>query len=308
MSADFTISLNRVAGILFQSKEWTQPKHIPEKIEFYSATILKPNEKGELEFETRFFPKEKKDSQYLPKNKIQIPLKETLDERGNIPKIERFSARARRFAEWTYAEKFVSNELGSQDIFIRDGSLQTGYKDEIELAEHLYKTALKKGVYITGLSKTCRLLTASGDSLISVINLIANGKYPNKQWYYHPVYKITKADNQADIYFIKLHKYSQHPFRFDIYLKQAEALEDAGDEEEIGTIISNVSYISNDLSFPGYPYGLIKVDQMSRIAYKELDSQKLMVISEFEKDIYDNYIRPRLNSVNSHDIINKIRK
>lgn len=306
MSADFTISLNRVAGILFQNKKWTQPAQTPDKIEFYSATILRPNDKDELEFETRFFPKEKKHLPYLPKKKIQIPLKDTLDERGNLPKIELFSARARRFAEWTYAEEFISNELNSGDIFVRDGSLQTGYKDEIELAEQLYQSALKKNVYITGLSKTCRLLTARGDSLISVINLIANEKYPDKQWYYHPIYKITKADNQADIYFLKLHKYSHHPFRFDIYLEQAEDLKK--DKKEINTIISNIAYISNDLSFPGYPYGLIKVDQMSRIAYRELDSQKLMVISEFEKDIYDNYIRPRLNSVNTHDIINKIRK
>lgn len=305
-SADFTISLNRVAGVLFKNKAWTQTEHIPDKIEFYSATILKPNESGELEFETRFFPKEKKQSQYLPKNKIQLPLKEALDERGNMPNIERFSARARRFAEWTFAKEFVSQELGSGDIFVRDGSLQTGYKDEIELAEQLYQAALKKNVYITGLSKTCRLLTARGDSLISVINLIANKKYPNAQWYYHPIYKITKADNQADIYFLKLHKYSHHPFRFDIYLEQAEKLED--NQKEIDTIISNVAHVSNDLSFPGYPYGLIKVDQMSRIAYRELDSQKLMVISEFEKDIYDNYIRPRLNSINVHDIINEIRK
>ena len=70
MSADFTISLNRVAGILFQNKKWTQPAQTPDKIEFYSATILRPNDKDELEFETRFFPKEKKHLPYLPKKKM----------------------------------------------------------------------------------------------------------------------------------------------------------------------------------------------------------------------------------------------
>ena len=91
------------------------------------------------------------------------------------------------------------------NIFIKDGSMQTGFKNEIQYANEMYITAENKGVIVTGLSKTCRLLTKNGDSLISVINIIGDKVFPDSAWYYHPVYKVTRADNKADIYFVKLH-------------------------------------------------------------------------------------------------------
>lgn len=304
-SADFTISLNRIASVLFKDKQIIPPKKTPEFIEFFSGTVLTTKDDGSLQFLIRTFSRNRDYSEYLPPKDISIDLKEQIKERrGRIPPIERYAALARRFTEWSYAKKLVQEELSSKDIFVKDGSLQTGFEDEILLARDLYTTGVEKNVYITGLSKTCRLFTMNGDSLISIINHIGKEKYPHEQWYYHPIYKITKADNQADLYFLKLHKEASHPFRFDIYIKQSEKL----DKNEIETIISNLAHNSNDLSFPGYPYGLIKADQMSRIAYKELDSQKIMMISEFDQNIYNNFIKPRLDSVNAHDLINEIRR
>ena len=69
-------------------------------------------------------------------------------------------------------------------------------------------------------------------------------KYPEEQWYYHPIYKITKADNLADVYFVKFHRHTRSPFRFDIYLEQSEAL----DQQEKEIIISNIALNSNGLS------------------------------------------------------------
>ncbi|MEJ2251928.1 MAG: hypothetical protein P8Y97_19995, partial [Candidatus Lokiarchaeota archaeon] len=241
----------------------------------------------------------------LPPKDISIDLEKEIKERkGILPPIERYAALARRFTEWSYAKKLVQNELDSQDIFVKDGSLQTSFEDEIFLAQDLYDTAIEKNVYITGLSKSCRLFTSKGDSVISLISYLGNKKFPKNEWYYHPIYRITKADNQSDLYFVKLNKETSHPFRFDIYIKQSDNL----DKKERENIISNLAFHSNDLSFPGYPYGLIKVDQMARIANKELDSQKIMMISEFNQEIYNKFIKPRLNSVNAHDVINQIRR
>ena len=47
-----------------------------------------------------------------------------------MPNIEIFGGVAMRFAEWAYATKLIEYELDKGDIFIRDESLQTGYKDE----------------------------------------------------------------------------------------------------------------------------------------------------------------------------------
>ena len=46
--ADFSISLNRVAGALYRKKEFIPLKTIPTVVEFYTATTLKPLENGQI--------------------------------------------------------------------------------------------------------------------------------------------------------------------------------------------------------------------------------------------------------------------
>jgi hypothetical protein len=278
---------------------------MPEMIEFYSATILSPKKEGGMEFVTKIFPQKRGHKKYLPKKDIKIDAADEsiLRGKGFLPRIERFGSIARRFAEWKYAKELINRELDAQDIFVRDGSLQTSHTGETILAEKLYKKALHKKVYVTGISKTCRLFTMQGDSLISAIDHIAEKKFPDQSWYYHPIFKITRGDNKADLYFVKLHAQSRYPFRFDIYIEQSSKL----DQSERELIISNIAENAQDLSFPGYPYGLIKVDQLSRIAYRELDSYKVMLLSEFNQKRYEEHIVPRLHSVDAHDLLNKIR-
>ncbi len=305
-AADFSISLNRVAGVIFEVNEIASFKRTPEVIEFYSATILEPLIDGKMAYNIQLFPREPEFKEFLPDGEIIIPLSEVRQLLGFrfMPRIEIFGGVAMRFAEWTYATKLVEFELDKGDIFIRDGSLQTGYKDEILLVRELHATAKEKNVYITGLSKTCRLITKSGDSLISLVDMMASKKYPEETWYYHPIYRITKADNLADVYFVKLHKFARSPFRFDIYLDQSEKL----DQQEKDVIISNLAANSTDLSFPGYPYGLIKVDQLSRVAAREIGPQKIQLMAEFDSELYENYILPRIRSIDAHDLLNAIRK
>ncbi|MFX1591981.1 MAG: DNA double-strand break repair nuclease NurA [Promethearchaeota archaeon] len=305
-AADFNISLNRIAGVLFENNKVKQLKETPEIIEFYAATIYEPQSDGKIAYCIQLFPRETKFAQYLPNDEIIIPIDEVRELMGYrfMPNIEMFGSVAMRFAEWSYGTKFIENELHNGDIFIRDGSLQTGFKGEILLVRDLYSKALEKDVYVSGLSKSCRLITKNGDSLISLIDLIASNKYANQKWYYHPIYKMTKADNLADVYFTKLHQHARSPFRFDIYIEQSEKL----DQQEKEIIIANIALNSNDLSFPGYPYGLIKVDQLSRVGVREIEPQKIQLISEFDSDIYKKFILPRIRSIDAHDLLNSIRK
>lgn len=305
-AADFNISLNRVAGVLFEDNRFKNLKKTPEVIEFYTATIIEPLNEGKIAYHIQLFPRETKFKEFLPADEIIIPLDEVRMLMGFrfMPKIEVVGGVAMRFAEWSYANKFIQEELDQGDIFIRDGSLQTGFKNEILLVRDLYSNAKEKNVYITGLSKSCRLITRKGESLITLIDLIARKKYSEQKWYYHPIYQITKADNLADVYFVKLHNYARSPFRFDINLEQSKSL----NQREREVIISNIAMNSNDLSFPGYPYGLIKVDQLSRIGVKEIEPQKIQLILEFDSSIYNRFILPRIHSVDAHDILNKIRK
>ena len=148
------------------------------------------------------------------------------------------------------------------------------------------------------------MITRNGDSLITIINLIGSRKYPKARWYYHPIYQITKADNQADVYFVKFHEQSAFPFRFDIYIEQSKNL----DKKEKEIIIGNLAENSNDLSFPGYPFGLIKVDQMAKVGQAEIEPLKIQILSEFDAEHYNKYIKPRLRSVDAHDLLNILRK
>jgi len=305
-AADFNISLNRVAGVIFERNKIKSSKRTPEVIEFYTATILEPMTDGKMAYTIQIFPREPRFKEFLPDEEIRIPLNEVRELMGFrfMPRIEIFGGVAMRFAEWTYATKLIEYELDKGDIFIRDGSLQTGYKDEILLVRELHSMAEEKSVYITGLSKTCRLITKSGDSLISLVDMMASKKYPEVIWYYHPIYRMTKADNLADVYFVKLHKFARSPFRFDIYLDQSENL----DQQEKEVIISNLAINSTDLSFPGYPYGLIKVDQLSRVGAREIGPQKIQLMAEFDSELYVKYILPRIHSIDAHDLLNSIRK
>ncbi len=305
-AADFSISLTRIAGVLFEDNNIIELEEIPEVIEFYSATILEPLDDGKIAYNIQLFPRESEFKKYLPTEEIIIKMDEVRMLYGFRfrPNIETFGGVAMRFAEWFYATKFVETELESGDIFVRDGSLQTGYKDEILLVRDLHSLAQEKNVYITGLSKSCRLITKNGDSLISLIDMVASEKYPREKWYYHPIYKMTKADNLADVYFVKLHKEARSPFRFDIFLDQSNVL----NQQEREVIIANLAQNSNALSFPGYPYGLIKVDQLSRVGVREMEPQKIQILSEFDPHIYEKYILPRIRSIDAHDLLNAIRK
>lgn len=304
--ADFNISFNRVAGVLFKENKITSLSHIPDLIEFFAATLITKTTDDKIAYATRLFPREKKFEALLPKEDIIIPIDEVRDLMGFkfMPKVEIFGGVAMRFAEWAYSAKFIEKELFSGDVFIRDGSLQTGYKEEILLVRNLFKSADQKEVYVTGLSKSCRLITSNGDCLVSLVDMVANKKFSDSNWYYHPIYQITEADNLADVLFVKLHDQSATPFRLDFYLEQSKNL----DIKEREIIISNLAANSNDLSFPGYPYGLIKVDQLSRVAKREIEPLRVQIISEFDSDIYKNYILPRIKSIDAHDLLNQIRK
>ena len=61
---------------------------------------------------------------------------------------------------------------------------------------------------------------------------------------------------------------------FDIYINQSEALGQSGRE----IILSSLAENSHDLASPGYPYGHVKVDQLSRVSFSPLYSKDLFSV------------------------------
>ncbi|MEJ2249881.1 MAG: hypothetical protein P8Y97_09500, partial [Candidatus Lokiarchaeota archaeon] len=103
-SADFTVSLNRIAGILLKDRKVIQPRNIPAFIEFFSGTVLTTKDDGSLQFLVRNFSRKREYDEFLPPKDISIDLEKEIKERkGILPPIERYAALARRFTEWSYA-------------------------------------------------------------------------------------------------------------------------------------------------------------------------------------------------------------
>ena len=73
--ADFSISLNRVAGALYRKNEFVPLKTMPTVVEFYTTTILKPSEDGQMAYHILMFPREKRFDEFLPEdNEIILPI------------------------------------------------------------------------------------------------------------------------------------------------------------------------------------------------------------------------------------------
>ena len=72
------------------------------------------------------------------------------------------------------ATDVVKNELSAGDILVIDGSLQEAFQNESKYTGELYDLAESKGIIICGLSKTSRLYTNSGASLLGAVKQISD--------------------------------------------------------------------------------------------------------------------------------------
>ena len=171
--------------------------------------------------------------------------------------IHRLSSLARRIAELKIAERLISS-LEPGDILVLDGTMETRFTEEREALEELFAAAEQKEVLVSALAKSCTWLTSSGRSMLSELARLA----PAGAWYYFPVVDISSSMHKAAVYFTKLHPRSSFIFRFEHYSGQKRIV----DRERLFSFLASVS---NDLTVPGYPYGLIKADRLARVSERE---------------------------------------
>lgn len=297
---EYSLQLNRVYFNIFKNnKFFPLQSNIPQRIEFLTFTSSSID--GEdIGFETKIATDDKDLKKYLPKERClkTSAHKENVDA-GTQAGMERMASMARRFAEWEITKKIMDNELGSNDIIVKDGSLQTGQTNESRCADSVFKKAKEKNVVFTGLSKTCRLTTDTGISLIASIKRLAeksNLKYD--KWCYYPV-AVSKEENsehKAVIMVVNLNKHAHSSFRFEIFKEQVKNM----GEEEILDVVSTIANNSKDIRLPGYPYGLYDADLWARVKNEELESYKLQLYSELSKYKIFKEVTYRANCVNTH--------
>jgi hypothetical protein len=301
---NFSVQLIRAYFNMFARGRMTQPKSLPNKIEFISVTYADFG-KGGISYHTSLFPANEKCAEFLPESPDLIF--NSADRRimvgASRADIRRVASITRRFAEWQCAKQVLEKELDPRGILVMDGTLWTGFPNESKYARVVYATASEKGVLCTGLSKTSRLLTTTGLSLSGAVRRLAMDNEVGPMWYYYPIADSLSTDHQAAIFLLKLSDQSQRVFRYEIHSRQAKSLS----LDDLNEIFSELSLNASDLTFPGYPYGLIDADDNARVRFEELETYRVLLLSEISKlGSAAKFIR-HMQSTDAHDVLNGLR-
>ncbi|MFW6014106.1 MAG: DNA double-strand break repair nuclease NurA [Candidatus Nanoarchaeia archaeon] len=198
----------------------------------------------------------------------------------------------RRFLELQLAKK-AALEIKDKGIVVLDGSLRAFYPGECRVLEELYKCGVSNNVLITALSKTSSMITTKGDTLNAALNRCSQ----MREWFYYPAYINEDVNYNADVYFVKFHEKSEYIFTVDIYKEQ-------GNDADIQKVLGFFAYYSKDACFPGYPYGLIKADNLARVSNKETDAL-LTRLSAFDTGLFE-LLKPYMNSTNAHSVLDNM--
>ena len=297
----FSISLIRIYFNIFGGEGRLITLNQPIRIEFYaiSRTMMKG---GELYYTTELFPFDKKFDKLLPlKQHITFnPHDETIRIGAQMMGIENMGNIIRRFAEWNMIP-YIADILEEGDLIVRDGSLQTSITGEAIYSKKAYHACKKDNVILSGLSKTSSLYTNTGNSLTAVIKKEGAKKFPKKTWYYNPIAKISHPDHLVEMFFIKLHPSSDYCFRFEIYKEQAEKMS----KEELSKLFGTLSKNSCDMTFVGYPYGLIDADLNARVRGDEIQYHAALFLSKVPKKDAER-IMDLIRANDAHDTLNRI--
>jgi hypothetical protein len=300
---NFSIQFNRVYFNIFEAQHRVLWNSIPSRIEFLSATHSRFY-KGEIFYDTSIFPLEDEHKVLLPKEADLSfnSFDRTVTIGTQRADIERVASIARKFAEWKYAFHVVQKEMKEDNVLVMDGTLQTGFTNELKYASKVYSAAKSKGVIVTGLSKTSHLFTTTGLSLLGAVNKLADDcRIPFDSWYI-PVAEVATTDHNAVIFVVKLHRMSKHVFRFEVLRDQFKQLGQDGMNEILGQLAKN----SQDVSFPGYPYGLIDADRFARVSNDEVESYQAILLSEISKmGNWPKFLR-HISATDAHNILNML--
>ena len=300
---NFVVELTRLHSCKYQGRERIR-NVLPSRIEFYTvccATL----ENDKIMYETEIIPVKDEWIKFLPNSKdLKFDSFDvTLMSGRQRASIDRVADSTRLFAEWSYTKYLIENELDKNDIVVKDGSLQTLVTNEAKYANKTYDKAIRKGVIFSGLSKTSSLFTTTGYPLLSSISELAeNTNLKDESWYYHPIVDIVHPDHRAEMFAVKLHKNSEYVFRFEILRDQFLNMS----SEDVDSVIGALALNSNDICFPGYPYGLIEADRFARISNQERGSHEIQFMSVSASSGFWASINRHLKCVNAHSMLDNL--
>jgi hypothetical protein len=298
-SPSLVLHLTRVGFCIYEGRKKVKPINVKSSNTFFTiATSLR--REGDLYFQNEIIPVGKTDPSLLPHEKdlVFYSFDQTLKLGQQRAALYSIALAARSFSEWSLSRYLIENELQEGDILVRDGTLQTTITGESAYANKAYNAALSKNIKFTGLAKTSTLFTDSGMPLFSAISILGKRNHIEAPWLYYPIVDIKAPDHRARMFAVNLHPKSKHVFRFEI-------LQDQNPSDDI-EIIRALAANAIDIAFPGYPYGLIEADRVSRVRNEEVDPLLIQILSEISNIGAWEELETFLRSTDAHEIIDTI--
>jgi hypothetical protein len=301
---NFSVQFNRTYFNIFHGRRRLLPVKLQQHIQFVSATFA-TFRGGQVFFDTAISPVGDTAVELLPEP--QDLSFNSMDRRltfgGARADIARVASIARRYAEWRLAKLVVEEELQGNDVLVMDGTLRTAFKNESKYSAESHRAARSKGVVFSGLSKSSRLFTTTGMSLLAALDKLANENGYRSRWRYFPIADSLSPEHEAAIFVARLNEQARHIFRYEIQADQAKELR----VEELDEVFSELANNSFDLSFPGYPYGLIDADANARVSRDEVEPYRIMFLSEVSKlGSWLKFAR-QIRSKDAHSILDALR-
>ncbi|PKK81498.1 MAG: hypothetical protein CVT47_02110 [Thermoplasmata archaeon HGW-Thermoplasmata-2] len=285
---NFSIQFLRVASVAFKEGK-RKPLALPQRIE---SLVIVTHSSDMGDFEVKYMPVDEKQRLFLPQDfSISKRLVSQGDEELAPRPIVAAGGAARKFAEWLYGARIIRDCLTKGDVFVRDGTLQVGIEGEERFASQAYGAADAKGVAFAGVAKTSTLVTTTGFPLTASVQMLAKKHGIGGAWYYGPIAENKNPKHLGGIFVGKFFGGSRYAFRFEIH--------DSA-RQDVGAIFGELAENSRDLSFPGYPYGLIAADKTARVEMGEraaLEARIKMRLSRIDG------IRECLAATDAHRII-----
>lgn len=300
---DFSVQLVRVAPVIYRDGERAPAREVPSKVEFLCVARSFPRE-GDVYYSAELLPVGKAAAPYLPDTEwlVMSSRDERLAQGPFRVDISAVGACARRFAEWLMLAEVVRRELRPGDIAVRDGTLQTAVRNESVPAAGAFRAALDGRVALTALAKTSALFTSSGLSLLAAVGKLAQDAGATGRWYYHPLVVNEHPEHRAELFACRLHPSARHIFRFEILRDQARSM----GADRLSAVFGAVAGNSSDLSFPGYPFGLVDADAMARVGRSEAEPLKAILASSLAGRGSWERLSLHLGASDAHDVLDRI--
>lgn len=296
---NFSIQLNRLYVSVWRGRERVTVG-LP-KIEFFSATFSTFKNK-EIFYETIIIPSSPEFEKFMPDgNDVSFnSFDRSIMDGNQRADIERVASIARRFAEWRFAS-IVVESLNEKDVVVMDGTLQSNFVHEGKYLRELAARAKERGVVLCGLSKTSALFTTTALSLLGAVNKLSEDCQIKGEWYY-PIAESNSEDHYVIIFAVKLNAISEKVYRMEI----PQDLFNNLDERQINEIFTGLIENASDVTFPGYPYGLVDADMFARVSFDEVEYYRGIIVSYISGLGKLSKFARHIHASDAHSILNSL--